>query len=717
MLFTGTFAVPAFAFEEMQAGVSADTVFNDPENTAHSEKSDSTEETVTPGDSEIRGNRELTDDSGIAEESVAPDNPMTPEEPAIPENSVTPDDSVIPENPVIPEEPATPENSITPENPDNSEEPACPDDISDTPEEEDPQQEFQDNFPEETIEDGQKIPLKDAVLKYSSLKYTGKARTQNSCVTVTAAGGPKSVLVPNKDYRISYRNNINAGTATMIISGKGKYTGTLQRTFSITPVPVKRVTLKYSSLSYRGQERTQTASTVVEARVGGKRTVLKRGRDYRITYQNNLNAGKAVLIVKGTGNFQGTIKKKFTITRVPLNSAEIQYQSMKYTGKARTQTRTTKVYAVVHGKRTLLKKGTDYTVTYRNNYYGTARMYIKGRGNFKGTIKKTFKITASWEKYKTSTGSPRAAEFSRLCGNAPINTSDGTYTIFPEFTSMIVGSDVIPGIRRTHVIDWNGTHSSCKDMVVQGLCTAGKYTLISAYCHEKEHSSVIYVLKDGKYAETVVLMRPDGGPLINHTGGLAYLNKTVYIAGSIDNCVYSIPLSEITSHIGKGDAVKLYARWAFGTYRRASLISAYNGRLYVGTFYMDEYRQATDLSTLQAYDPLTGSAVGDEKTLPTNTAQGVAFVEKDGQLWLIVSSSYGRANTSELMSVPWGYDQRLYAYKKVAIPNMSEEIALSGGKLLISFESAAKTYTSNGFYEYIRPIDRLISVDYSGLLP
>ena len=58
-----------------------------------------------------------------------------------------------------------------------------------------------------------------------------------------------------------------------------------------------------------------------------------------------------------------------------------------YTGKAITQK------TIVKYNGTLLKKGTDYTVTYKNNTNaGTAKVIIKGTGNYGGKITKTFTI-------------------------------------------------------------------------------------------------------------------------------------------------------------------------------------------------------------------------------------------------------------------------------------------------------------------------------------
>ena len=39
----------------------------------------------------------------------------------------------------------------------------------------------------------------------------------------------------NKDYSVAYSNNVNPGTAKATITGKGGYTGNVEKTFTIMP--------------------------------------------------------------------------------------------------------------------------------------------------------------------------------------------------------------------------------------------------------------------------------------------------------------------------------------------------------------------------------------------------------------------------------------------------------------------------------------------------
>ena len=63
----------------------------------------------------------------------------------------------------------------------------------------------------------------------SDTNYTGENITQPS-MKVTADGNPLSEGI---DYIVSYENNINAGTATITITGKGIYAGTKKVSFKI----------------------------------------------------------------------------------------------------------------------------------------------------------------------------------------------------------------------------------------------------------------------------------------------------------------------------------------------------------------------------------------------------------------------------------------------------------------------------------------------------
>ena len=80
--------------------------------------------------------------------------------------------------------------------------------------------------------------IADAVVTVKDQTYTGKAL--KPAVTVKLYGDK---LVNGKDYSVSYRNNTEVGKATVVVTGKGKYSGTVKADFKINPKPVRLASL------------------------------------------------------------------------------------------------------------------------------------------------------------------------------------------------------------------------------------------------------------------------------------------------------------------------------------------------------------------------------------------------------------------------------------------------------------------------------------------
>ena len=234
------------------------------------------------------------------------------------------------------------------------------------------------------------VKLASATLKYTKTVYTGKALKPTA--TVKAKVGGKTVtLKSGTDYTLTYKNNTNAGKATVTVKCKGNFTGTLTRTFTITGAPIMVAKVKNASLPYSGKAKTPIL--IVKAKVGTKTVSLKKDRDYTATYKNNTDVGTATVTVKGIGNYSGTLTAAFNINALKMKNAKaaLSDTALKYTGKALKPKPT--VTMKIDGKTVTLKSGTDYTVTYRNNKnVGTATVTITGKGNFTGTITLSFNI-------------------------------------------------------------------------------------------------------------------------------------------------------------------------------------------------------------------------------------------------------------------------------------------------------------------------------------
>ena len=80
---------------------------------------------------------------------------------------------------------------------------------------------------------------KDVTLSQMSYTYDGTAKTPDATVKYGDATLTKGV-----DYTITYQDNVNAGTAKVIVTGMGNYTGTVTKTFTITEAAKQEPSVK-----------------------------------------------------------------------------------------------------------------------------------------------------------------------------------------------------------------------------------------------------------------------------------------------------------------------------------------------------------------------------------------------------------------------------------------------------------------------------------------
>ena len=115
---------------------------------------------------------------------------------------------------------------------------------------------------------------------------------------------------------------------------------------------------------------------------------LKSGVDYKVSYSNNVNAGKATLSVAGLGSYADVRSIPFTISaKKATPTVSLSSTSYTYDGKAKKPSVTVKVGA------TKLASGKDYTVSYANNVkVGTATVKVTLKGNYSGSASKSFTI-------------------------------------------------------------------------------------------------------------------------------------------------------------------------------------------------------------------------------------------------------------------------------------------------------------------------------------
>ena len=183
-------------------------------------------------------------------------------------------------------------------------------------------------------------------------------------------------------------------------------------------------------LSYTGSEITQPD---MEITVNGM--TLKEDSDYEVSYSSNTEIGTATMDINFKGQYVGHLTRTFNVVQIEMSDENITVTGIhntRYTGKKIVMSK----LAVQAGGRTLIP-GTDYTVSYKNNLNpGTAEITIAGKGNYTGTVVKTFNIlilkgstyTVGTMKYKVTNAATNGKGTVAIMGTVKAKT-DSTFTL------------------------------------------------------------------------------------------------------------------------------------------------------------------------------------------------------------------------------------------------------------------------------------------------
>ena len=162
------------------------------------------------------------------------------------------------------------------------------------------------------------ISKASVTLSTSTYAYDGKAKKPGVMVKLNG-----KTLKNGTDYTVSYSNNIKVGTAKVTITGKGNYTGSVSKTFSIKNNFKKATVSGISTKAFTGKNITQS----ITVKYNGK--ALKNGTDYTVSYSNNKKIGTATVKIAGKGSYTGTVTKTFKI-----NPAKQEIQKLTAKSKA-----------------------------------------------------------------------------------------------------------------------------------------------------------------------------------------------------------------------------------------------------------------------------------------------------------------------------------------------------------------------------------------------
>ena len=216
--------------------------------------------------------------------------------------------------------------------------------------------------------------------------------------------GAKS-LVKDKDYTVSYTKVSGSSTAAtqvpVVIKGKGNFKGTIHTGFYIVPES-KLLTAKGIKIEVTGGTKVAYSGEAQEPSIvvtDGTTTV--NPSEYTVKYENNVKAGKAKIIVTGTGaTYGGSKTVSFDITPKSLGDGIVAVADIKMSDIIGMQFLGEKVIPYDENiriydstKEAFLVQNVDFTISYSGNEkVGTAKAIVSGKGNYTGKFVKEFEI-------------------------------------------------------------------------------------------------------------------------------------------------------------------------------------------------------------------------------------------------------------------------------------------------------------------------------------
>lgn len=190
---------------------------------------------------------------------------------------------------------------------------------------------------------------------------TGSAVQTN--VTLKAKAGVDAEILA-EDYTVSYQKNDKPGTATMLFTGKGKYTGIIKKTFKVTKAALEKDDIFAGSTAVYLKKGSK-----VDVIVSLDEIILTEGKDYKLTFKNNkavttenmADNKKPSVTITGMGAFSGSVTKYFTIVPSDIDSLNVSVADVAYQNK---KGKYISVPVVTEADGTKLVNNKDFTCTY-----------------------------------------------------------------------------------------------------------------------------------------------------------------------------------------------------------------------------------------------------------------------------------------------------------------------------------------------------------------
>ena len=261
-------------------------------------------------------------------------------------------------------------------------------------------------------------------LAENTYKYTGKEIKP----TVTVVYNDTTPLIQDTHFTVTYKNNVNVGQAFAVVKGIAStaYAGlNVELPFVILNDSggggggeAKDVS-KVTSAIYGASSYTYTTKAIKPSvLVMDDATELVKDIDYSLTYQDNINAGTATIVIQGLNEYiKYRAERMFNIDPKDIGGSGVSFEGIEDQDIDDGDKATLKDLKIKYNGKTL-KKGTDYTVSYTNNKKkGTATATITGTGNYTGSVDKDFEVDVK-KKSSSSSSNNWSASSSMMPGTA-----------------------------------------------------------------------------------------------------------------------------------------------------------------------------------------------------------------------------------------------------------------------------------------------------------
>lgn len=264
---------------------------------------------------------------------------------------------------------------------------------------------------------------------------------------------------------------------------------------------------------------------------------------------------------------------------------------------------------------------------------------------------------------------------------------------FPELFSAAEELFYPVDLQATITLDLANQRAVCSSMTPQGLTLTEKYLIISAYCPNHTHHSVLYVMDrlSGIQIKTIVL------PDFPHAGGLAYdpCHQKIWLSNTLGKqaAIAAICLTDIENYSDASQPIPYQEKIGLQELPRASALTYDHNYLVVALFALkthgrivcypiDQVEDSPDYSLLASP---TGSLAIPEKI------QGVTFYKN----YILFSQSWGRQAGKILIFdilQTTDFSDLRQAIKMIPTPPYLEQIFIEGDHLFALFESGAANY-------------------------